>query len=134
MAWNALRFKGQETIPDLVAAQGLSILSYFPQYKDSQAICVVTVEQIDFSIPWDFFYGASLKNNQSCGGGGCHVPVTTTFFQNQDGTGPKNQQLRWAFVLETLTPLFWWERGKVHTTLWGLHGCHKLGPKNIILS
>ena len=51
----------------LIAKEGLDILSSFPQVKDTPPARVITEEQINFSLPWDFYDGAS--HDQVCGGG-----------------------------------------------------------------
>jgi ribonuclease HI len=87
LARNSVIFKDKPTLPDLIASQGLSILSHFPQEKDIPAICVYQPESIDKSRPWDFFDGASQNDNQSCGGGAVLYLSDNHFFKIKMGLG-----------------------------------------------
>ena len=67
VARNLAIFQEKASSPELVAKQGLDILSYFPQSKDQPAPRIISAELIDHSFPWAFFDGASQENK--CGGG-----------------------------------------------------------------
>jgi hypothetical protein len=56
---NLTIFNDRPSIPEIIVSQGLSILSHFPQEKDSHAVQIIQPEQIDYSKSWDFFDGAS---------------------------------------------------------------------------
>jgi hypothetical protein len=51
---NSSIFKEKSSIPELIAAQSLSILSHFPQGKDGSTIRQVTKESVDHSRSWAF--------------------------------------------------------------------------------
>jgi ribonuclease HI len=67
LARNARIFKEKASIPEVIVAQSLSILSHFPQSKEAPTLRVRKQEAIDSSKPWVFFDGAS--QNSICGGG-----------------------------------------------------------------
>jgi hypothetical protein len=56
-------FKDKSFTPNCVVAQGISILSFFPQEKEIFPRRVLVEIQIDKSKYWPFFDGASQKNN-----------------------------------------------------------------------
>jgi hypothetical protein len=47
-------FNDRPYIPEIVLAQGLIIISHFPREKDSPAVRIIQLEQIDYSNPWVF--------------------------------------------------------------------------------
>jgi ribonuclease HI len=52
-----------------VVAQGINILTHFPQEKEVRRPRQISEEVIDQTQPWDFFDGASQNNGECCGGG-----------------------------------------------------------------
>jgi hypothetical protein len=88
LARNSTIFNDRPSIPEIVLAQGLSILSHFPWEKDSPAVRIIQLEQIDYSKPWDFFYRASQNENQSCGGGAILFLSLQHSFKLKMGLGP----------------------------------------------
>jgi ribonuclease HI len=87
LARNSSIFKDKTPTPDIIAAQALSILSHFPQEKEEGAIRIPPVVQIDHSLPWDYFDGASQNNNQICGGGAILYLTKTHHFNLSMGLG-----------------------------------------------
>jgi ribonuclease HI len=85
LARNSTIFKDKASIPEIIAAQGLSILSHFPQEKDIPAICINLPELIDSSNPWAYFDGAS--QNQLCGGGVVLFLSDNHFYKIKMGLG-----------------------------------------------
>ena len=67
LARNRVIFLEKAISLEEVARKGLDILSYFPQTKNIPTPRIIASEQLDKSIPWAFFDGAS--QNLTCGGG-----------------------------------------------------------------
>jgi hypothetical protein len=77
----------------LIAAQGLSILSHFPQDKEASNIRSFQEEQIDFTRPWAFFDGASQNNNSISRRGAFLHLNPNLFFTLKMGLGLGDKQL-----------------------------------------
>ena len=63
----------------------LYILSHFPQQKDALVIRFIHEEQMNKSIHWEIFNGAS--QNQKCGGGAIIYLSETSYLKIQMGLG-----------------------------------------------
>ena len=87
IAQNKAIFQILLSIPKITTINSLDILSYFPQQKDSPTIRNITVEQINKSKPWDFFYGAA--QNKHCDGGPTLHFSDTHYFHIQMGLGTR---------------------------------------------
>lgn len=69
LARNASISNAHSSIPEHIVAEGLSILSHFPQGKDHNPVRPVVEELVDHSRPWAYFDGASQNDSLVCGGG-----------------------------------------------------------------
>jgi hypothetical protein len=87
LAHNKAIFQDFPSLPEIIVAQGLSILSHFPQEKDIPAIHIIQPELIDRSSPWAYFDGASQNENQQCGGGVVLYLSAEHFFKIKMGLG-----------------------------------------------
>jgi ribonuclease HI len=103
-------------VPEILASQGLGILSHFPQEKDTPVVCIVQVESIDFSRPWDFFDGASQKFR--CGGGTILYLSDHHLFKIKMGLGSGSNNLTELMSLKLLL-LFVGEKGIKSIHLFG---------------
>jgi hypothetical protein len=83
LARNSTIFNEKPSIPELIVAQSLSILSHFPQGKEEQPVRNVVTESVDHSRSWAYFDGASQNDGQVCGGGAVlHLTDTQIIMQN----------------------------------------------------
>jgi len=87
LARNSSIFKDNTPTPDIIVEQVLSILSHLPQEKKERAIGIPPIVQIDHSLPWDYFDGASQNTNQICGGGAILYLAETHHFNLSMGLG-----------------------------------------------
>ena len=85
LAQNTTIFQEKASPTEVLAKQGLDLLSFFPQIKDALAIHVSVEDSIDHSFPWDFFDGASQEHN--CGGGATLFLTQNHHFKIQMGLG-----------------------------------------------
>jgi ribonuclease HI len=88
LARNVAIFKEKMSLPELVVAQGINILTHFPQEKEVRRPRQIFEEVIDQSQPWDFFDGASQNNGESCGGGVVLFLTQNHYFKISMGLGP----------------------------------------------
>lgn len=110
MARNASIFQDINSIPDINAAQGLSILSHFPQDKGTAPVRFIQQEQVDFSRPWAYFDGASQNNNAQCVGGAVLHLSDAPSFKLKMGLGPGTNNYAELMSLKLLL-LFAGEKG-----------------------
>jgi hypothetical protein len=69
---------GNSIVPEVVVAQGMGILSHFPQSKDLGPPRFLWEVEVDHSKPWAYFDGASQQNGLVCGGGASFTSRKTT--------------------------------------------------------
>ena len=93
-------FRKKISSPKAIAKNGLDILSFFPQTKDVLAIRIITEEQIDQSMSWDFFDGAS--QDRICGGGDTFFLNQNHHFQIQMGLGAETNNVAELIALKIL--------------------------------
>jgi hypothetical protein len=94
---------------NIIVAQGLSILSHFPQGKDHKPVRAIMEETVDSSRPWAYFDGAS-QNDSQISGGGLSFIYPTHILQSQNGFGAWDKQLCRTNGIKTFIDLCWGKR------------------------
>ena len=92
MARNVAIFQDKSSSPKIIAKQGLDILSYFPEIKDTPTIHIIMEEQLNVIQPWDYF--DESPHDLICGGGeSSPFPFLESPLQNPNGPREGNKQL-----------------------------------------
>jgi len=95
-------FQNKPSILDIISIEAPSILSHFPQYKESPGVWVIQDDQIDYSIPWAHFDGASQNKNQSCGEGAILFISSQHFFKIKMVLGPRTNNYEELLALNLM--------------------------------
>ena len=90
LARNSSIFWERASSTKAIAKQGIYILSFFPQTKDSLTIRIISEELFDFSFPWALFDDAS--QDRICGGGATLFLISEPSIQISNGVRGRNEQ------------------------------------------
>jgi len=80
LAINASIFQDKVSLLEIIAAQGLIILSNFPQLKGTGSVQVIQNKYVDTNIPLAYFEGASQNNNTQSEGEQFYIFILLTLF------------------------------------------------------
>jgi hypothetical protein len=90
------------SIPELIVAKILIILSHLPQGKAVPPVRLVVEEIVDHSQPWDFFNGASQNDGKIYGGGVVLYLSDSHFFKLKMGLGSGSNNYTELMALKLL--------------------------------
>ena len=87
LAKNSTIFQYKVTILEVIVANSVAILGFYPQIGRSRGVREICPEEIDRGRPWGFFDGTSQGQPVKCGGGAAFHLSEGHFFHFSVGLG-----------------------------------------------